>query len=537
MGRTSSGAKELKSVREKIDRHFKKLPTDRFSVLVPNNLTSDTVYALKPTSLKVSNERWKGAVYIILHFIIVGSLEERFKGRSKYIPLKLEVLRENVGQLLAGEVLKALVQAKIIACDGKSSIGVESFGYKLTGSYAKSSHTFKTITESCLVRKHEACRYKLYTQQKLELNELAHLTRWFLYNTLEIDTQGALNYLDDWEQEVTSNIYKSGIPFEKISSAKLLINNSVESAKASINRWNSELKLTVDTSGKRLFTPLVNLMSGLRHFLTHRGEELVYLDIRNSQPFHLLIITQLGFWNAKGEINLKEVDEKLETFLQKRKTEEVSNTIKMVKEYEKLGYNRTNKGLQRADSTRPRYAYLVATGKLYKFIHENFRGKFVEKNGNDPFGTEKSTKIAFIRLFYFNPKEKYSSSRKHFAEFKKLFPVEAAVIETLKKRKHNDFSLLLQTVEADILLRTVALRVFRENNSVPIYTIHDGILTTREHFELLKSTIIETYREIIGVEPELSFEVFNPENAKKNLKAYAERKASEILNKLKIHQL
>src|SRR6185312_15197827 len=108
----------------------------------------------------------------------------------------------------------------------------------------------------------------------------------------------------------------------------------------------------------------------------------------------------------------------------------------------------------------PNFRFLVENGKLYEFICSRFFYAFQSTGNEVRFNTRSKTKGEVLTLMYFNPKEKYSSSHEPFSVFKTLFPKEAAIISLLKKRNYKDFAVLLQKLEARILLNDVCREVF-----------------------------------------------------------------------------
>lgn len=300
-----------------------------------------------------------------------------------------------------------------------------------------------------------------------------------------------------------------------------------------LKNWGKSRPI-IDSKGGRLYSNLTGILSQLRYFTTHDGEEMVYFDIKNSQPFHFIALLNPKFWDKpkkQSELALHNINQELETYI-KGNNNKYNTTIMMLREYYKSGRTLSNKGLERLPNTSPRFASMVANGKLYKFMSDELAGKFKKPSGFDPFGTKDLTKKEILRMLYFNSKDKYSPSQQYFAEFKKLFPVEAEVIELLKSRRYQDFSVLLQKIESTILLGCVCKKIFMTDTSIPMYTIHDGIMTTKEHADEVERIIKQTYMEIIGVEPELTREVMNPQTAGKEFDKYITKKTREILRDL-----
>jgi hypothetical protein len=91
----------------------------------------------------------------------------------------------------------------------------------------------------------------------------------------------------------------------------------------------------------------------------------------------------------------------------------------------------------------------------------------------------------------------------------------------------------LQRIEADLILEEVCLGIFKQDSSIPIFTIHDGILTTEKHADFIEKFILDTYKSIMGVEPELKRESLNKLAARKGFQEYIQKKTEKVLSDIK----
>jgi hypothetical protein len=169
----------------------------------------------------------------------------------------------------------------------------------------------------------------------------------------------------------------------------------------------------------------------------------------------------------------------------------------------------------------------VENGKLYEFICFKFFNKHFTKGGIDRFSTRAKTKQEFMHMMYHNPKEFYSKAKAVFAEFETLFPKEAAVMNLMKKRKYNDFPIILQKLEAQMLLHRVAKRVYDVNTDIPLFTIHDSILTTLQYSSTLKSILQEEYNQLLGFIPQFEKTEYSEHNAFREIAKYTKSKVDQ----------
>jgi hypothetical protein len=64
---------------------------------------------------------------------------------------------------------------------------------------------------------------------------------------------------------------------------------------------------------------------------------------------------------------------------------------------------------------------------------------------------------------------------------------------------------MMQREEAKFMLHTVCRRLFTYHKEVPVFTIHDSIMTTEEHVPLVRRIISEEFHRL-GLHPTLKEE-------------------------------
>jgi hypothetical protein len=85
------------------------------------------------------------------------------------------------------------------------------------------------------------------------------------------------------------------------------------------------------------------------------------------------------------------------------------------------------------------------------------------------------------------------------------------VIELSKINDYRKFSVGLQKIESDMVLRTICKRIFDEKPDIPIFTIHDSILSTPENIEYIKRIMNEEFYKKMTILPELKIEDYSME--------------------------
>jgi hypothetical protein len=98
--------------------------------------------------------------------------------------------------------------------------------------------------------------------------------------------------------------------------------------------------------------------------------------------------------------------------------------------------------------------------------------------------------------------------------FQKLFPGIFEYFSQLKRLHPDIIPVLLMRWESNAVLQCITKRISKEHPKVPLFTIHDGITTTRENVDLVESIICEELESFTGYAPMLKHEVWNQKNLK-----------------------
>ena len=510
MGRITPKIK--KEVEDFINSSYKEIVT----IVTPDLLDKSTLLHNKPTHIEddgwIQNCRW------IVHSIIQLSFDKRYNNKSgEYVPLYSKVLKKNCGNHYS-VYLEGMLNNGIIECDDMySKVTHESFGFRLSEKYAVSTLKHITLTDTFLVRRIKEYRKEKIAELKTKSAPIAHLIRWLTYDGLKIDKEEALEFLETYKRKLSSELSKRNLKKGHLKKQDAFVLRRYYKIKNQIESWGSNKHISIDDAGGRLYSPITGLPSLFRNFLTFNGEELVGFDIKNSQPLHFLIMLKKEFWKSYTPgLTLKRLDSRLWRYLQ---GEVDYADVIMFQESPETQYS---KGF-----TNYTFKNLVLYGKLYEFICFKFFNKHLTKGGIDRFNTRAKTKQEFMHMMYHNPKEFYSKAKAVFADFEKLFPTEAAVMNLMKKRKYNDFPIILQKLEAQMLLHKVAKRVYDKNPDIPLFTIHDSLLTTKTYANTLKSILEDEYKKLLGFIPQFEKTEYSEHNAWNEIAKYTKSKVDQ----------
>jgi hypothetical protein len=503
-------------IRKEVEDFINSFYNDDISIITPKILDKKTILQNKP--LHLDDEDWIQNCRWIVHTIIQLSFEEKYKNKfGEYVPLSSEILKKNCGNNYI-LYLTGLLKNDIIECDEKySKAKHKSFGFLLTDKYAAAPLKHITLTNSFLTKRIKEYRKERILNLKIKAVPISHLVRWLTNDNLTIDKNGAFEFLETYKRKLTSELSKRNLKKKYQTKQDAFILKRYHKIKHQIENWNSNKYISIDDAGGRLYSPITGLPSLFRNFLTYNGEGLVGFDIKNSQPLHFLTMLDDKFWKSyTSGFTLNKLDSKLWKYLQEDK--DYSTTIMFQESSETQCY----KG-----SSCYTFRNLVQNGKLYEFICFKFFNKYLTKGGIDRFSTRAKTKQEFMHMMYHNPKERFTKAKDVFAEFKKLFPAEAAVMNLMKKRLYNDFPVILQKIEAKMLLHKVAKKVYDINPEIPLFTIHDSILTTKKYANTLKSILENEYKNLLGFIPQFEKTEYSEHNAFNEIAKYTKSKVDQ----------
>jgi hypothetical protein len=96
--------------------------------------------------------------------------------------------------------------------------------------------------------------------------------------------------------------------------------------------------------------------------------------------------------------------------------------------------------------------------------------------------------------------------------FKSLFPDVYNILSIIKKQGKELLSILLQRIESHLILHVITKRLAREYPPMPLFTIHDCIVTTAGTQHIVQQIMKEELERAIGSAPSLRIEKWSPEN-------------------------
>lgn len=531
----------LRGIRQKLDQFLDQSLRSRISVYLPVTLTK--TFLLSHTPQGVAESHWVAFAYYLVERVFLATLNKDFKitrkgGKSrKWVALPYTAF-QGIGKSKYVALKKQLLALGILECDNEYRFSAkagetgETYGFRLGQQFRTKLGQHRPIQDASveeLLIKH--CRDEL-AKTKQRIREIAFVAKgWLRPELIELDKPAALNFLELYDSVTQRRLKKRftqlSTPAAKQEEHRIQAQNRYAHAQHQVEKWGELPNLTVDNKGGRFYNPLGLLLSPLRNFITYQGQPLVVLDLKNSQPLHLLLLLKDQFWaeNSRQSWCLK----KLNPDLWKATPSQREGRGQKGAAGDVIESKISKKPTDHEHTTNTHFAGLVFSGKLYEFMAAEFSGKYFTKQGADRFGTRNLAKREMLKLMYFDNTRPYSPSQKPFAEFSRHFPAVAKVMDRLKSRSYKDFSVLLQKLEAHILLHKVCHQVYTKNPTAWFTTIHDAIVTTAEHANLVESEILTTYQQILGELPTVKKTNLQPGAPYAELLGYVEDKLDEGL--------
>lgn len=416
--------------------------------------------------------------------------------RGGFVPLHSTILAHKIPNY--HDCIEYLIDAKVIECDKRYSPGRRSLGYRLTKPYRVSSLKQVEISDFVLCKKIKADNP--FKRDKRVAKEYAYLQKWFATGKLEIDEQSAIKWVKNFEHDQLQKINSGAGSMKVKQDQQDSILEISRNYKILVNRIKEkDYYLHVDTTGNRFHTNLTNLPKGLREFITYDGQPMVSVDIRNSQPYMSLPLLEKVFWQSRvlpGKPTLKRIyREKYEK--ERGNRGKNKNTIKS---------RLSLKSLIQLDFQKQEFIKNVTDGTFYEFLIKTF-----EKNGVNlgisPSDKRSKVKKMVLTVLFDNETRIYNRALgSAYQLFKTTFPSVAKIFSDVKQDNYKDLAIILQRIESYLLLKNICKRIVRERPFLPIFTIHDSIVTTVGNEAYVQEVMKDELEKAIGKAPQFSIE-------------------------------
>jgi hypothetical protein len=360
-----------------------------------------------------------------------------------YVPLCDALLRKFIPPKRLTKIKTKLCKAGVIQCDFVAHYGGKgkAYGYRL-----KPRHVI-TRRVGC---DNDRLAGKIMEAQREEHNQLDPTCRWLRgkLDLLEFDNGRASSVIEGMTPKKRKGRTKRKGPERTLDEYRQLI------AEAARRLAGGETWLTRDDYG-RVHTPLTSLPSRLRCCLSVGGERLVGLDLKNSQPLFLGLA-------VRNQINQPH----------KQPNQQTTNN----------------------DASFP-----DMPSDLRRYLRVCQRGEFYESLACEGKGREAVKASLWQPLF---GETRYAYRGWLWERLEAEYPTVAGYVRAVKSHDYKRLAHLLQGEESAFFIRAVCGRIRGERPGLPLYTIHDSLLTTPRHVEYVRVVVMDEFRKM-GLVPSL----------------------------------
>ncbi len=383
---------------------------------------------------------------------LISIVAFQIRKNGEAAPLMYNYLRKLVPQ--GEKYLKALIELDIIKRSGNAIPGKTSYQYRFSDQY-DSRYVSIELTNQKLIRRIELARNEL---QKVSAKTTRGRSDQIKYlKKLKIDGS-YINILNH-------NYIKDTNKYNSILASATKIQNG-------------DIFYTVDDTAGRFHSNITNMSKDLRPYLRINGQKLVNIDVKNCQPYLSVILL-----TDPGKVSCLTDNREFCYLLTSMKvtiTQDVKN-----------------------------YISLVASGQIYEYLMEKFSSAGLELSRSE-------TKKQVLRiLFARNRTPKNETNRFTRQIFIKNFPTVHKIFSQIRGKEKGEkfsnfkrFAILLQRIEAKLMLDVVVKRIYKELPGVIALTIHDSIMTgfLTNDVKAVREIIEEVLTEFVGLRPVIKVE-------------------------------
>ncbi len=451
---------------------------------IPEKINLDKILLENPPPFKY----YKDCFVYILHLItsIVAWKKNADVKRSKgWTPIHKLTLSTKIHGYKP--YIDYLYKNKIVDEGSQHIVGVQSRGLKFMSEY------ISPLKEVFLDKYTLVKKISLGKEKKAEVisKEIPNLSKWFNSN-LTIDMNEVKRFLlSEYKSELYLLLAKR-YPSTKFNEKKVILKNAFNNKLyLALKILNKQFDLSLDKISGRFYTPITQLKKELKSFIRYAGECIYSVDITNSQPFLSLAILDLEVFNRNNVIDIIEsVNPKLVS-------------MNMIKEYGRIPFIsmlvKSIEDLQNKEDYL-NYKASVLGGRFYEDMIE-----LLLENGHlediAPENRRDKVKPIMYATFFSDPKSIKTEYMPQVKLFRKLFPNVYNVFSLIKADTHNTLALLLQKIEAQLVIKETCNEISKDHPNVPLFTIHDSVCTTEANVEMAKEYLTNSINNFMGYTP------------------------------------
>jgi hypothetical protein len=437
-----------------------------------------------------------------------------------FVRLKAAYLSDLIPADWLPNIREELIEHKVIKCDKSAIRGKQSWGYRLLPPYLK----------TCLVPCNDAdLQARIWKRQAEVDRKLLPVHHWLRLklDLVHFDAKRAESIIATLEPDQGSRLSVEEYRDQRLQYSRCLTDDSSH-------------YLTCDKYG-RVHTLLTKLEKPLRCCLSVNGNQLVNIDLVNSQPLIAGLVARRYYLGGMARSRLLDAtfDGKGHPYayraLDKPKTsDDIPNDVEeYVKECEKGTFYESfatiAAALRPGDRVRKcmsgwEYTVVAVNGNMVTMdglCRETVHRDFIEPIAG--FNRDRIKEQLYSHVFFgvnlvdsfderlrirFDGKAKAMRASKaaFLKQFKERYPSMAEMFVKLKARNHARAAWLLQNYESTMFIYKICGRIMRERRDMFVATIHDSILTLPKDAGYVEGVIMDEFKQV-GVTPKLKKEI------------------------------
>jgi hypothetical protein len=507
---------------------------------LPRNLEIDEILQKHPTG-HIPGFKVDYLYYIIDQLFEILSNNKKIRDGGVYIPLCAITLKKVLGKYYKKYLDYLVEETHILECTKEYVPGLKCKGYKLADQYIASLKTVEIGDKDLKIKINKYqhaikenktkiwypkvstpyqcdCSKSQYEAAEVISSEYPKdysmlyqpVAKWYDKANLNIDEVLAHRYNEAYYEYVISNPYlennQSEMSDQWVYPEYLLkAHNKYSASFKCIEKFvNKDYRNGYDTNCYRYHSTLTNIKKELRNALTYNDLPLVMIDISNSQPYLLNLPMDTNFW-VKSDIN---------TVLNYTEIPFFNNPIVINGKHSSILYcldtnsiidslimlHRQILGKENRAYTMDLYRKITSSGSFYEQMGEVFYKELgiVKSRGE--------LKTLIFQVFFSSNSAFNQNRGGPIRLFAKLFDEVYPFIRLFKENHHQVLPILLQRIESYLIFGRVVKRINRERQDLPIFPIHDSIMTTQGNEEYVKKVMEEELTAAVGLPPTLSIE-------------------------------
>jgi len=412
--------------------------------------------------------------YILGLITEIPARSEHFDSHTGMVSLNAETLRKSVRNY--NQYLDYAVLTGILVTDNQYITGEKSKGYRFADKYQDKVES-ELIVKYSLVKKEQK---KREIDPQIE-KKYSYLAKWF-NRDLEIDHTGAVAFLESTyasDPFSVENTYKYNYNLCRLDKLK-----------------DHDYCISIDGKVHRFHSNLTSLLGDLRGFITYADEKLVAVDITNSQPYLSIALFNPSFYtysNTNIPLTLSTVYY-TSTSHPSTSSSHPPHIFSPPPMLYKLLEEANNQDVKR-------YIDLVKNGGIYEYLER----EIITELGIKYDSRKELKQVIFTVLFTANQfiGQPEAGPKRVFRD---RFPTVYKIFSFIKKGDKSQLPILLQRIESHIVLDRVSKRIANEMPDLPIFTIHDSVITTVGNEGYVETIMKEELTLCIGYEPQLKIE-------------------------------